>query len=324
MILVILLAPFLYKACDICGCFMGVVPFDNQSSISFMHRYRAFNGYRNYQSQSHYFPAGAYKTTHGGNHDTVITKNYSSADFESYKVFELRGKYFIHERIEFNTFVSIVNNKSKEDTVKISHTGLGDPSFFFGYHIIRPKMESDLKMRWIVGGGLKLPSGNYYAKDDNNKRLPFLMQPGTGSVDYFAYTTYLISYKVIGFNTTANYKFNGTNYYKEEIGNSFTNFSSVFFKFKKRSWMFVPSINSYYEYTKGLYIKDILQHGTGMNEWMCGVGMDTYYKNIGLSFSAQKTIHQHREAGELKSAGRLIVSLTYNFNQRRYLLKGKE
>jgi hypothetical protein len=309
-----------FLACDLCGCFLGVVPYDNQSSIAFMHRYRVFNGYRNYQQQSHYFPAGAYKTTHGGTHDTVVTRNYSSADYESYKVFELRGKYFIHKRLELNVFASVVNNKSKTDTVVLSHTGLGDPHIFVGYHIIRPKMESDLKMRWIVGGGIKLPSGNYYAKDKNGERLPFLMQPGTGSVDYFFYTTYMIAYKKIGFSTTLNYKLNGTNYYKEQIDNSFTNFISVFGRIKASNFTLMPSLNCYYERSNGLYVKNVLQSGTEVNELMCGIGMDAFYKNVGLSFSAQKTVKQHVDNGELNSVGRLIISLTYNFNQRKYIL----
>ena len=32
------------RACDICGCFMGITPYDNQSGFSLMHRYRIFNG----------------------------------------------------------------------------------------------------------------------------------------------------------------------------------------------------------------------------------------------------------------------------------------
>ena len=52
------------SACDICGNYMGVTPYDNKSSISFLHRYRVFNGYRDYQSQSHFFPQYAYRVAH--------------------------------------------------------------------------------------------------------------------------------------------------------------------------------------------------------------------------------------------------------------------
>lgn len=86
----------------------------------------------------------------------------------------------------------------------------------------------------------------------------------------------------------------------------------------------MASINSYYERTSGLYIHNVLQTGTEMNELMCGLGMDVYYKNIGLSIGAQRTVHQHNQSGELRSVGRFLVSLSYNFNQRKYLFKGEE
>jgi hypothetical protein len=311
-------------ACDICGCFMGVLPYDNQSSIAFMHRYRVFNGYHSYQTQSHYFPQGAYRTMHGTTpHDSIVTRNYSSNDYESYKVFELRGKYFIHPRIEMNFFASVLNNKSKEDSVRISNTGLGDPHLFFGYHLIRPKMESNFKMRWIVGAGLKAPLGNDQARDQHSDRLPFLMQTGTGSIDYFVYTTYMMSYKKVGLTTTINYKMNGSNAFKERIDNSFTNFVSLFFKFKNKNWLFMPSVNSYYEHTNGLYVHSVKQNGTTIKELMCGAGLDIYYRNYGLSLGAQKTVMQDREEGELNSVGRIFATLSYNFNQRKYLFKGK-
>ena len=53
------LLPRAGRACDICGCFMGITPYDNQSGFSLMHRYRIFNGYQEYGQRPHVFPAGA-------------------------------------------------------------------------------------------------------------------------------------------------------------------------------------------------------------------------------------------------------------------------
>lgn len=312
------------QACDVCGCFMGIVPYDNQSSISLMHRYRVFNGYRAYEQHGHFFPSGAYKTMHGEHGgDSLVSKKHLSSDYESYKVYELRLKYFIHERIELNAFLGFNHNKAKEDTMKYNHLGLNDPSFFIGYHILRPQLEKDWKHRLIAGAGIKMPSGNYYAKDQYNRRLPFLLQPGTGSVDGFLYTSYMIGYKNFGFSTTANFKMNGTNYYGERLANSFTDFASVFYKINLTNWTIVPAFHSYYEYTKGLYRKEKLQKGTEMNEWMFGLGCDLFYKNFGVQLSLQKTMIQSLKEHELSSVGRFTIALTYNFNQRKYLLNRK-
>ena len=41
----LLLASPAARACGICGCFMGITPYDNQSSFALMHRYHILHGY---------------------------------------------------------------------------------------------------------------------------------------------------------------------------------------------------------------------------------------------------------------------------------------
>ena len=312
-------------ACDICGCFMGITPYDNQSTIGFLHRYRVFNGYRSYEQQSKLFPSGAYKVMHGGNDSVlpVTPRVYSSKDYESYKVYELRAKYFIHHRVELNAILPFNSNKSKEDSIVYEHTGLGDPTFFAGYHAIKKVNYEAFLHRLILGGGIKIPSGNYYAKDRNGTRLPFLVQPGTGSVDYFVYANYVFGYRKLGFSFNSTYKFNGTNYYKEHIGNSTSNYLNVFFKMKRGNFIFIPSAQLYYEYTKGLYINHSIQRGTQMNCLLGGPGFDLFYKNISLTSAVQFRLFEETEKNNLASAGRVVIGLTYNFNQKKYLLGKK-
>lgn len=134
--------------------FYGITPYDNQSQLSFYHRYRVFNGYRSYDQKGTFFPAGAYKVMHGS-HDSItptgFTRVYSSKDFELYKVYELRAKYFIHHRIELNAIIPINSNKSKEDSIINQYTGLGDPTIFVGYHLIKKVDYEKFQHRLIVG-----------------------------------------------------------------------------------------------------------------------------------------------------------------------------
>lgn len=335
-------------SCDICGCFMGITPYDNQSQIAFLHRYRVFNGYREYHQTSKFFPSGAYSQVlsptitaqspnknilpqiahgdehHGENNDSLLyTKTYSSKDFESFKVYELRLKYFLHKRIELNAIIPLINNRSKEDDLYREHTGIGDPTFFAGYHLVQKVEELKFQQRLITGLGFKLPSGNYYAKDASGKRMPFLMQPGTGSIDYFAYVNYILGYKKAGLSLNSIYKINGANYYHEKIGNSYSGYLNLFLKTKIKQLVLIPSAQIYYEYTKGLYVHSKLRKGTEMNVLLIGPGIDLYYKNIGLNFAVQFRGYEKAIEGNLKSAGRLVVGLSYNFNQSKYLLKKK-
>ena len=303
-------------ACDICGNYMGITPYDNKSSISFLHRYRVFNGYRDYQSQSHFFPASAYRVMHNSEPvDSTITKNYSSKDFESYKIFELRFKYFVLKRLELNVFVPLLCNKSKSDDEYSSHTGLGDVSFNAGYHVITPK-DKALRHKLIIGAGIKLPTGNYYAHDKHSDRLPFEMQPGTGSIDGFVYMNYVLMTKKIGASVSINYKANGQNNYKEKLSNSHNDFVSLFYRLPISNMLFYPSIQANYENTKGLYIKNEFQKNTEVNSLLLGPGLDIYYKSFSVNLAWQFTCYEQVNTGSLKSAGRLSFGLNYSFGKR--------
>lgn len=303
-------------ACDVCGNFMGVTPYSNQNSISFLHRYRVFNGYRHYQKTSQFFPANAYRVMHGSPSliDTAktITNSYSSKDFESYKVFELRAKYFVTKRVEVNAFIPVLNNKSKNNGVYQTNTGLGDISLNAAYHIIVPKAENTIKHKLLAGAGIKLPTGNSNVKKDN-VRLDFDLQSGTGTLDGFIYATYVIMAKRLGFSINANYKVNGTNKFGEKVNNSTTNFASVFYKFNIKNIMLYPSIQANYEYTKGLEINHQLDYVSGVNSLMLGPGLDVYYKRISINTLWQFSAYEEIYPNELQLAGRIVLGLNYNF-----------
>lgn len=316
--------------CDICGCFMGITPYDNQSSIQLMHRYRSFNGYKSYDQHANFFPIGAYKVAPPapsimhGNHSTASSPLYSKDDYEIYKTYELRLKYFIHNRIELNAIIPINSNTSKEQGVVNSTSGIGDPTFLIGYHLIRKIDEPVIQQRLIMGLGIKLPTGDYYANDINGNRLPFLIQTGTGSIDYLSYLNYIIGYKKLGLSTNAMFKVNGKNYYDEQIANSITIYSNLFYKIPMKQSILVPSLQYYSEYTKGLTVKGVAIDGTSMNIAMLGPGLDFFHKNIGINLGFHYTINEDVSSNNLSSAGRMVIGLSYNFNQKKYLFSRKE
>ncbi len=320
LIIFFALQPAILFSCDICGNYMGITPYDNRSSISFLHRYRVFNGYRNYQTQSHFFPKSAYRTMHGGDsaEDSIMAANktYSSKDFESFKIFELRFKYFVLKRLELNVFLPLLDNKSKVNNLYTHHTGFGDISFNAGFHVVTPKADKRVRHKLILGAGIKLPTGNFYAHDSNSDRLPFEMQPGTGSFDGFGYCNYVIMTKRLGASVSLNYKVNGKNIYNERLGNSHNDFVSVFYKLVYKDVAFYPSIQANYEMTKGLSIKNVLQKNTQVNSLLLGPGLDIYYKTFSLNMAWQFTVAEKIGDANLKSAGRINVGINYSFNKK--------
>jgi hypothetical protein len=315
-IVILLFFPLFSFSCDICGNYMGLTPYDNKNIVSFLHRYRVYNGYRNYQTQGHFFPTGAYKVNHNSLSDS-LRKEYSSKDFESFKIFELRLKYFVAKRMELNVFLPIMNNKSLSNGVFFSNTGLGDMSLFAGYHLIRPNNEKKIKHKLILNLGIKLPTGNDRVHDSNINRLPFEMQSGSGSFDGLLGINYLWMKKKLGVNTSANLKWNGKNKFNEQLAISTTNFVSVFYKIPIKKFSLYPTLILNYEFTKGLYTHKILDNVTAINSLLIGPGFEMYYKQVSFNASCQLTVRENRFENQLKNTGRLTLGINYNFESKQ-------
>src|SRR6218665_1021181 len=211
-------------ACDFCGCFMGITPYDNQSSIGLMYRYKSYNGYY-LPGQSHTVFPKSYGLRHGGTEVPVQQDpQVLQRDYEIYRTGELRAKYFIHHRIELNGIVPLLFNKSRRGDENETVNGIGDITLFAGYHLISRTMTEKFQHRLILGAGVKIPTGNYYTKAADGDRIDFMMQAGTGSTDYLVYLNYVFGYKKTGLSFNSTYKINGKNYYMEQIGNSSTSY----------------------------------------------------------------------------------------------------
>lgn len=313
---------------------MGITPYDNQSGFSFLYRYKSFNGYSNMSQKHELFPRtytssgstvmGQQQQLRHGSHGSATTAEpvYRQEDYEIYTTAELRGKYFIHQRIELNGIVPYILNQSLTSTENISVKGIGDITLFAGYHLVNKTLTDKVQHRLILGGGIKLPVADYYLKDENGKRIDPMLQPGTGSVDYLVYSNYVAGYKKLGLSTNITYKINGSNYYKEKINNSLTSYLNIFYKFREAKQLKVfPSLQGYYENTNGMYKSGAYLEGTRVEVITGGIGFDVFYKNISLNTSFQLPVYEKKTGNYLSTAGKFMIGITYSFNQKKYLLK---
>lgn len=312
-------------ACDLCGGFMGLTPYDNNSQLSLLHRYRVFNGYRNYQQTSKFFIPGAYKMAHdpslSSGDSGVLVKNHSSKDFESYKVFELRAKYFLHPRWEINGILPIQQIKIKYDEEKNSTTGVADPSIYTAYHLIKRLSGYEIKQRLMLGAGLKIPLGSFQESNSQNQRLFLLTQNGSGSWDTFYYINYIVSKKRLGLNFNSMFKLNGKNKYNERLANSYNQILTIFARFQIKTIQLFPAISANYEYSKGLLVNNKLVASTNMNSLLVGPSLDVLYKKMVLNCTYQFNTFERVSSQSLSSAGRFVIGLTFNFSQTKYLFK---
>ena len=306
-------------ACDICGCFMGITPYDNQSSFGILYRYRSYHGY-NGQNQNIIPPNSSFLPLKLQNNFPPGSHNGLFSDYEVYRTIELRGKYFLHQKFELNLIVPFLNNTENYNNQSSTIGGLGDINIFAGYHLIRKLEEGKINQRLIGGLGVKLPSGNNEAKSEQGLIYVNPFQTGTGSTDGFIYLNYIIGIKNFGASINSSYKFNGQNNRQESIANSSTQFLNIFYKVDiTKKLKMIPSIQTSYEFTNGEKYKGIETGVHQTNNVLTGFGLDIFVKNIGLSSSYQtnawtiKTDHP-------RSSGRITLGLTYNLNQLYYAI----
>lgn len=308
------------NACDICGCFMGLTPYDNQSSFGILYRYRSFNGYHGQNHAS--FPSGSNFFIPSDSRSAPLTgHNNNPSDYEIYRSMEIRGRYFLHKRIELNAIIPYNSNSERYNNFTSTISGIGDVNVYAGYHLLRKLDEPVFKQRLIVGAGLKLPTGKNDMTTTSGFRYSALMQPSTGSTDGFVYVNYLLGFKKFGMSINTSYKINGENNDQEGIANSSTTFLNFFYTHRlSKNWQVTPSAQFFYEKSAGETYKGIKTGEHEMNNLMAGIGADLYYKNIALHVGWQRNAWQ-ATTDHPQSAAKIYLGITYNFNQLYYLLK---
>lgn len=323
---VLLLAGPAARACDICGCFMGITPYDNQSGFSLMHRYRIFNGYQADGQRPQFRPDGArvfFPAALNSDDGYAHRHRADASDFEAFRVLELRGKYFLARRVELNAFVPYVLNTSQINGRQLNSAGLGDVTVFAGYHLIRAIETAGVQSRLIVGGGVKLPTGEFRRTNAAGQRYPLLNQVGTGTTDGFVYANYIGSFRSLGLSVNSSYRASSENAFRNSLAPSTATFASLFYRVPLGpDWQVYPSAQFFYEKTQGERLDGQLTGEHAMNNALLGPGLDVYYRNVSLNTSVQLPVYT-AATDHPASAGRLVVSVGYSFKQTRYWLHGK-
>ncbi|MXV15285.1 hypothetical protein [Hufsiella ginkgonis] len=319
-LLLILLGPVLTsEACEICGCFMGITPYDNQSSFAMLYRFRTFSGY---DGQAHpIFPEGAKFFPAGKDTGSPVTDhNGDPSDFEAYRTLELRGRYFIHQRLELNAILPYISNSERYNGNLNTLAGAGDINLFAGYHLLR-KLGERVNQRLIAGAGVKLPTGKNDAENAEGIRFNALTQTGTGSTDGFVYLNYLASVKKLGLNLNTTYKVNGRNKEQESIANSTTANLNVFYSAGiSQRVKLIPSAQLAYEYSAGEKYQGIKTGEHVMNNLLAGAGLDLFVNNLTFNLALQSRVWSAKD-DHPQPAGRVVLGITYSFKQLYYALK---
>lgn len=291
-VMVLVLMAYQAKSCDVCGCGasnnqLGILPKFQKNFIGFKTQYIGF------ESRSHH-----------SNDNSIESK-------EQFIIAQLWGRYVLSNRIHLFAFLPYKISQRSVNNITTNVQGIGDASLMANIIIIN--IQKDIwKQALQIGGGVKLPTGKYKIIEDG-LLLHSNIQPGTGSIDIPMNMQYTLRYKAIGMNAEMNYTVNGSNKMHNTFGNKSTS-TLRFFAWKQiKNISILPNIGISYEHAQKDFTSNELQQYTGGNSTVANIGLDLYYKNIGLNLLFQKSVSQNLGDGYIQAQPRLAANISYLF-----------
>lgn len=282
------------QACSVCGCGVGnyhygILPQFRKNFVGIRYRHSSY----------------------------VSTLDDSHANTYSYETFhgaELWGRFYPTKRIQAFLFVPFNFNERKEGTKVSTLNGLGDVVISANYTLISTydSLDSELKHNLLIGGGVKLPTGEYRAIE-NGLTVNQNFQLGTGSLDFLFNLMYTIRHKNLGFNTELSYSLNTTNKDEYKFGNAARGGLAAFYIFKLNQLTIMPNVGISWE-----IFQNNKQFGESFSDtggWasLYNAGAEIYYRNVAFGFSYSTPAGQKLFSGKVASNDRVTAHFTIMF-----------
>jgi hypothetical protein len=195
-------------------------------------------------------------------------------------------------------------------------SGIGDLSALAHYNVVNTFFDSTahtLDHIWLLGGGIKLPTGKFdYTMSQDEVANPNF-QLGTGSVDYIINSIYTVRKNNIGLNLDLSYKINGTNRNHYKFANKSRVIVNGFMQLTAGDFSFLPNLGVLGEYNGHDKQNGIDNQFSGGYLTTAMLGSEVYYKKITAGFSLQKPLAQDLSGSQLKLRNSFMCHLTLLF-----------
>lgn len=289
-----------FDFCDICGCSGngGSMGYGNTMNSNFF-------GVR-YIHQSYNSKDGIF------NNSPWVDENFNTVQLWS--SIPVGNKITINAMLPYQFHHREFTNKPTENI-----SGIGDATVIGFYQLYVTDTEEDwmnslskVIHRVRIGGGIKLPTGNYDNTNAENSVNPSF-QVGTGSWDYILATDYSASYKNWGATVILNYTLKTENGEHYKFGDQL-NCSLDFYRTisTSRKLSFTPFVglagevyqsNEQYGQTVANTKGDIL---------FSKFGVETSFSKFSLGLNTMLPLYQDLNSGLVKANYRMGIYLNYN------------
>lgn len=290
---------FAGEACNICGCsitsgaFNGIMPQFSKNIA----------GLR-FSSQTYTHP----------NTDLNMNGN-SRVLVDRYKLADFWFRYYPSKRVQTFFYLPYKINERLETERSTLVGGVGDISLSAYYTIVNTgdSLDRDIKVTWLTGGGVKLPTGKYQQRDDTKTILPVGIQVGTGAYSLLLSQNLSARRNALGINSQINYTINGKNELDYKLGNSFSGTLSFFYWKNFRNAKLLPNIGLTVEHFAKDKQYNLLLENSGSKNYVANIGLDVYMKQWIISVIYQKAFYQELSNSQPLGKYRLLMSIGHLF-----------
>lgn len=297
-------------ACDACSLFMGVTPMDLSSEARLSFRHRSFRYWRDLPD----YLQGSNKVSHSGHGPGIGIPSFDDYEREQYQTISASFRWTFHPR--WNVFVRVPFMVQSFRTVDTTSRvrNIGDITTQLNY-LILDGVKGQHQYRLFGGIGVKAPTGFIYkTKEESRQYLD--LQTGTGSWDAMGSLQFSYRYKNGGVFGSALARLNTNNQYDIRYGN-FYNFSANGFyilNLYAKTMRIMPYLGTYYEQWAGVFEEGELLYDSGGRVLYGNIGLNTWYKRLGLLAQFQVPLAQQANGWQLSQRPAFTLELSYSFN----------
>ncbi|HAS42730.1 MAG TPA: hypothetical protein DCS93_19775 [Microscillaceae bacterium] len=293
------------QACDICGCglggvYFGILPMYSTHFLGLRYSQASFKAVIDYKNNQYF------------------EDEFSN---DTYRRIDLMGRYSITKRLQVNFIVPYLMNDMDGSHQRIQSAGVGDPMVLLYYNLFNTgdNGTSFWQHSLSVGGGVKLPVGEYQ-KQDAGQIINRNFQIGSGSLDYLLSMNYTLRYQKFGLNAEASYKINSHNSEDYRFGNQSNMSTYLFYWITTPQVAILPFAGAYYEQAEKHFDGKIEQLNTGGSALFGTVGVQLFRKNLNLNMMYQMPWKQDfntESTVSISANNRFTIGLVYNFSFKK-------
>lgn len=286
------------SACDVCGCSIGGNYF---GILPQFHKH--FVGLR-WSGQS-------YQSAHSL---TAARKGLYDSD-EQFNTIDLIGRFYPVRRVQVLLLAPYHDFRRVDNGIATHNQGLGDFTAMGNYILI--DSGDSLRHKWkhtlMVGGGIKLPTGRYEARDKEGQLLLENMQTGSGSTDFMLSVGYTVRRGKWGMSSDLLGRLNTRNKNDYYFGNRVSGSAKLFYLKSLKGVTLLPNVGLFADVSEASYDGNSQTVGTGGTLALSTFGLDVYFGKISLGYTYQAPVYAELGGGKINVRNRWMATLNYNF-----------